>query len=750
MVTVEEGQDLISLVQEQLREEKWTRATIDNYTRKNFEALDELLDKARDAHQQGQLLMICTDHLSVSPKSIIALYLSGLVHLEQAEIMADPLYDLIGLFRDHGKSSIVEFLADKILEYGEDRFALHALQEVYEYNGQEKELYGVLERLVKVEYENAETPRRLGEYYERESDPERAVRYYKQAIRRFAQRGALNQVDELWRKLVGLSPVDIDFYNMIETEISKRDPLRTAELLMLNAEYFMQEAKYDQALDLYRRIIAYDPNIDGAKDQILRCYEDLYSTHSLFEEFLRESGLTSATDDLAECVDNFERRIAFDVGNYVYHRAWGIGEIVDVQGDNLTISFRTKKAHVMSLSMALKSLQVLPEDHLWIKKDKTPEELADNGDEGIRRTLDSFFRAYNLEGTSKQLKAELVPDVISAKDWTKWWTKARRIIKNDPSFGSNPTKKDHYFLRDKPMTLEEEAMTHFNNVKTFDQKLAVFLGYLRDAEAYEGEAFLEMAAHIVEVANKNVASLDERNVQAFLLLNRIRKDAPALFGQVQLRAEQIYGMPAADLREIYSAISDAGLKRDLLELVYENSPNWDAFFREAFHTSVSRAHDLIIQRWMADERSDSINAALQDLINNPRSNLELFGWAIKVIFGDPKLQQMLNFDLEEQVINLFKLLDFLNREIEAKKDVAFHRRIFNILHTILVKEGWVTKLIESLEDIEKASRLSRLIRGMLSFEEGIKMQLLTEISERFPDVKVEAVVERKRRRSRTG
>src|SRR5262249_37098051 len=134
MLTLEDSKDIIGSLQEALRQEKWTRATIDSYTKKSFESLDDVLEKSQEGHLEGQLLMICQDHLQVSPKSIISLYISGILHLKQDEILDNPLYDLIVLFREHHKTSIVELLANKLLEYGEDRFALLSLQDVYTYN----------------------------------------------------------------------------------------------------------------------------------------------------------------------------------------------------------------------------------------------------------------------------------------------------------------------------------------------------------------------------------------------------------------------------------------------------------------------------------------------------------------------------------------------------------------------------------------------------------------------------------------
>ena len=64
---------LIKTVQDMLNEEKWTRATILDYSTKNFEALDELIDKVTEEHCIDEVKNICDEHLSVTKDSIIAL-----------------------------------------------------------------------------------------------------------------------------------------------------------------------------------------------------------------------------------------------------------------------------------------------------------------------------------------------------------------------------------------------------------------------------------------------------------------------------------------------------------------------------------------------------------------------------------------------------------------------------------------------------------------------------------------------------
>ena len=62
-----------------LNEEKWTRATLNNYTVKNFQDLDSLFEEISESESHKEIKEICEEHLEHSKNSIISLYISGII-----------------------------------------------------------------------------------------------------------------------------------------------------------------------------------------------------------------------------------------------------------------------------------------------------------------------------------------------------------------------------------------------------------------------------------------------------------------------------------------------------------------------------------------------------------------------------------------------------------------------------------------------------------------------------------------------
>ena len=79
------AETLIQSVQDMLKEETWTRATISGYTQNNLKELADIVEKARNENCVDEILDICEEHLSHSKDSIIALYITGILSLHSSD-----------------------------------------------------------------------------------------------------------------------------------------------------------------------------------------------------------------------------------------------------------------------------------------------------------------------------------------------------------------------------------------------------------------------------------------------------------------------------------------------------------------------------------------------------------------------------------------------------------------------------------------------------------------------------------------
>ncbi|MDR2618926.1 MAG: transcription elongation factor GreA, partial [Treponema sp.] len=199
-------------VQEMLNEEKWTRAALSNYSTSQFKELDGILKEARANRVEDELKNLCDDHLVHTKNSIIALYLSGMIALSRQLIDDSAMINLVTIFVDNHKWTIVKYLCEGILDFGESKFALRTMAECYKNENDEESVYKIWERLVKVDYEEADLAKSLAEHFEKLGDMENAVDYYKKALHRYIAKQLFSNIKEIWEKLLQYCPDDIDFF----------------------------------------------------------------------------------------------------------------------------------------------------------------------------------------------------------------------------------------------------------------------------------------------------------------------------------------------------------------------------------------------------------------------------------------------------------------------------------------------------------------------------------------------------------
>ena len=230
--------------------------------------------------------------------------------------------------------NIVTYLCESILAEDEsNKFALHTLAECYREEGNEK-VWEIYETIVRLDYEEADIAKTLAEKAEGEGNMEDAVDYYKKALTRYVNKRSVNQVKEMWSKLVSLVPEEIDYFYMVQRKIAKNISDEKSSAMMQELyNYYKDNKKWDTAIDILKLILSIDEKDSWARKEITDCFRGKYAGHSQLEDYIKVSNLTQGWRNVFEAIADFEKHIAFDAKNFVFHRSWGVGVIRKVEGE---------------------------------------------------------------------------------------------------------------------------------------------------------------------------------------------------------------------------------------------------------------------------------------------------------------------------------------------------------------------------------------------------------------------------------
>lgn len=722
--------ELVKTVTGLLNEEKWTRATLNSYTIQHFKDLDVLIEQARSEGLAEEVREAVNEHLKHTSNSIIALYLSGILALSRELVDDSNLVMLIGIFMDNHKWNVVEFLSNRILEFGENKFALRTLAECYENRNENELKLQIWDRLVRVDFEEADIARSLGEKREEAGDAAGAVDYYKKAIHRYINKRQFNSVKELWDKLVELASDDIEFFFHVERRIAKNiSGERAAALLATLLPPCRARGDTDTSIEILKRILAYEPKNASARKDIVDCYREKYRNHSQLEEYLRISNLNQSWRGVHEAIADFEKHINFDTGNYVHHRTWGIGRIESIKDDTFTISFPGRPSHQMSLKMAIGALEVLAPDHIWVLK-LTEEKaaLASRVKADPAWALRTIIKSFGNAADMKRIKAELTPDVLTAGEWSRWNAEARSLLKKDPSFGNVPDRVDVFTVRDKPISFEEKTYIKFKAEKNFFER-ARTLAELVAANAAEpdSEWFVEMFSWFTAFVKGNPAG-SETVVASWLLVQRIVAAYPFLNPGGLPSFEELFAR-IEDLESTFARIEDPELKREFLAAVRRHLPGWREVFVRLFTLAPSR---YLIDELVSAGAWDELAGLVSTLLARSKEYRDAFVWMVRNLSDEAWMQERLAVSREKLLIGMINLLDVTFRDIANKRDGAANRRTNRQVQEYLFEEGRLLAFLMAA-DADAITRLYSLLNDVKDLDPSIRINLKQRIKERFPD-----------------
>ncbi len=719
--------DCIKTISEILNEEKWTRATLNSYTINNFKELESLIKLAYEDEIQNEVKDLCDEHLTHTKNSIVALYISGILSLRRQLIDDTNLVMLITIFTDNHKWNIVEFLCERILEFGENKYALRTLAECYENENEEEKKYEVWDRLIKVDYEEADITKLLAEKRENEGQIEEAVELYKKAIHRYINKKLFSSVKEIWAKLIEYSPEETDFFAHVDRKVSTIiSTERASQLLEDLYAYYKQEELWDKCIEILKQILIYDPKNAWARKEITDCFKAKYSFHSQLDEYVRLSNLNQSWRNVHDAIADFEKHISFDVGSFVSHNSWGIGKIKSISGDEIVIDFVKKRNHKMSLKMAVNALTSLAKDHITVLKvRKKKDVLHDKIKNDITWALKIVIRSFDNAANMKQIKAALVPGILTQGEWSSWSTNARNILKEDPVFGNHPDKIDVFIVRDKPISKEEKIYNKFKAEKNFFNKIKALDDFVKVSDV-ESDFFNEMFSYFANLL-KSHTIVNEQTIASFFVVSKLVNEFPFLkSAEFELDFMKLIAN-IDDLEAVYVKLDNSDIKRSFL-IALKQLEDWPDLYIRLFPKSMSTA---IIDELSSSGYKDRIEELFISISDRYREFREAFIWIVRNYVTE-KWCSKHNTNYEKILINMVHLLDITFREISDKKDVSDNRRLNKQIQTFLFREGKISDYLSSADE-DSVSRIYTLISDVKDLDPQIKIKLKDTIKHRFPD-----------------
>jgi transcription elongation factor GreA len=727
-----EKEKVIERLTSLFKEEQWGRIDPKDVGISKFKILDDIFNSLVSTGLLKDASAQCKAHLNEHPDSIIASYLIGCIghHLGTIEDTIQ-LRLLIDLFTKNHKWAIVEILAEKVLEYGENRIALKALATSLERLGRNREATPVWESLLKIDRFDTDVAKKLA-FAIIEEDPDKSAQYLKLSIEGFIKNGEFNEILPLWNKLMSISSEDAQFFERVERMLveAKRQELASTLLKSLLQKH-KDDENPNRSIEILKKILDYTSEDINARKDLIKFYLKKYGSHSQYEQFLKLSKLTNFKYPVKHAILDFEKNIVFDKGNFVFHRAWGVGKITDIENEFIIIDFKDKMSHRMSIQMALQSLMPVSKSHIYAVEQEDSQMLQALFKDDFIDFFEILIKSYDGNISLNDIKKELVPKYVAQKDWAKWWSKARTEIKKNPHFGVSLKKKDIISLRDKPLTFADELLNNFIRSDSFSEKLDIAIEFVNNIESEEGKPIIQY--FIDYFGSKTKEGSPTKEILSYFILNGFSKyiDSQKLKLDA-IRAKILQFIKSSnELPLISIKISSYDYKKDFINLIEEAREDWPNVVSEILFETPVRIHKYIINNLIRANAFNIINLFIDRIITGAKQNPEIFVWVAKNIFSNTWDYYWLDYSRERLVLTFFRILNEL-KKIETKGN-----RLKNTALEILIdNENEVMKNIVNHSSSSLLNKIYDLFKNINYIEESHAEKLFSLIKIKYPDFNV--------------
>ncbi|TFH39883.1 MAG: hypothetical protein E4G96_08505, partial [Chrysiogenales bacterium] len=651
------------------KEELWGRIEPKDIGISKFKILDDLFNSVVSESVIDETLDVCRKHLVEHSDSITSMYLIGVMghHRDRIED-AMQLRRLIDLFTGYHKWAVVELIAEKILEYGESSVALRALALSLERLGRSKDAIPVLESLLKIDRFDAELSKKLA-FALIDEEPDKSIYYMKLSIEGVIKNKKYEEVTALWTKLVSVSWEDIPFFERIERFLVEAKQFElTANLIKILLQKYREDQNPDLSIELTKKVLKYRPEDAHARRDLITYYRMKFGEHSQFEQFLKLSKLANHKTPVKYAIQDFEKNIIFDTGNYAYHNTWKLGKILEMDSENIVIHFSDKPDHRMSVQMALQSLMPVTKDHLYVLQYEDPEYVNKLFKDDFIQFFEVLIKSYGGTILLEDIKHEIIPTYVSEKGWSKWWSKARTKIKRNPHFGFSDKKKDLVFLRDKPVNFAEELLDGFIESESFSIKLDTAIEFVNNIEKEEG---LSVVQYFIDYFTEQMkGDSATRQVLSYMILKDMAKFVDPAKLKLDAHRDKVIAFikESRELPILSMKITSYDYKKDLVNLIEDCSEDWPQVLSDLLFETPVRIHKYIINILMRAHAYNVINTFIDRVIIGMKQYPEIFIWVSRNLIGGQWDYDWLDYSRERLTVSFFRILNELKKiEIEGNR-----------------------------------------------------------------------------------
>lgn len=546
-----------------------------------------------------------------------------------------------------------------------------------------------------------------------------------------------DKLEEAWLGIVESDNKDLLALLDVVDQLARREERKRAlDFLRLLVPRYKQNGLYHDVLTILKKILEYNLREKGLGAGIAECFLNIYKERPYTNNVVEKAGLETASD-IYGAIRKLERYFCYDCGDYVYHKSWGVGEVVSIDPDNekVNINFENKFNHSIAMDIAHDILQKLDKDDLLVmiyaRKDAL-NKMVDEDPVGLIKMALKYFKGKTLVSN---MKKRLTDGVVPAEAWSKWWSKTKKLLKKDPyiKITDGTSTKALIELRSSPASHHDDILENINDAEDINKKIEIARKYISDVKDIEIRK--ETLGKISGIFTKEADKLNEANpsraIECLLLLEEMQcllKDDSAGYKE---RIESIIN-GNGNLPELVDKIDLLEYKKQTLRIIKKlKSERWAEEFASVFFSNSGNLWEFIIKKFIKWNERKALEGLAHKVFNQFNAYPEHYIWFCKNAMNSRNAELYENIDQAIIFKRLIELHDNIYYKIQKGRDGNLKAIINKIAK--LLEDGGVDFVKNILNDAN-AESVYNVISSSKGLEDWFMMTVESEIQARFPDI----------------
>ncbi|MBM4454988.1 MAG: hypothetical protein FJ411_01200 [Verrucomicrobia bacterium] len=427
-------------------------------------------------------------------------------------------------------------------------------------------------------------------------------------------------------------------------------------------------------------------------------------------------------DAQGESVSASQTSDPFQPGAVCRHRSWGVGQIAsrDEALGSLRIDFRSKKGHAMELEYAVQTVKVLADDHFEAKIFKSPQTVQEQARKEPGELIRQAVQQLGREATVTRLEEALVPHLLTAAEWKKFWEAAKRAMRRDPRFIIPTKRTDPIQYLEAAPTSKGGGMEDLKEAVGVKKVIEVLEKIQKAQGVAQRQAQAEEIFRLVDAAGQKVPKSQPGQVAELAL-------ARAEFaGAIGLPAEPgttLRGLLPAEpnrLAHVVESLS-AGKQPRFVEMMADLlGERWTELFNALLPRASGRLMDAITAKFKKAGRGAELEGAVDRLLRERQVHPDTVVWLCR------------NRSSDFQKIGGPFL--FLTALAVLEKEQLADRWRASRLHDLLLEDKELIRNLLAASAPEEMRDITRAALASTAFEELDKRSLMGALVKLHPHI----------------